>query len=378
MPLALSFAVVLVAYWCVDIAAPAIAVIRDDLTLSATGAGLIYALFFGGRMLGNFPATWLADRVGPSVTALIGGGLLLAGSFGAWQAGSAMVLLPFRALQGFGVALLIIGGLLSFVRLRPGQGAAMSLLYTSAMIGGIGGLLSGGQLTERYGWRSLFLFSVGLAALSMVVAAGGFFGRGRTASSGSGSALSAAPVSLRRAGTAFLANVFIFSNYSVVMVILPLYATERFNADAERVSLYLLGVTVVHLVGAFPAAWLVRRVGATGALITGFLVTGVGIGAIYAMPSEAWLVGPVLLYGLGQVIGITATGELILSRGDRGSKAVRLVRLSSDAGSMLGPWMIGMLADAVGYRVPFAVIAALTAAIAAMYGFGAVRAKQAA
>ncbi|MGI9253349.1 MAG: MFS transporter, partial [Thermomicrobiales bacterium] len=142
---ALSLPVALIvlglAYWCVDTTSPALAVIQDDLKISATGAGLIVSLFFGGRLLANLPAALAVDRLGPRSTAAIGAVLLGGGSTLAAVAPDERTLLPARALQGAGVAFLATAGLLSVLRQMPGSGKAMTAFNVSAGIGGSIGLM---------------------------------------------------------------------------------------------------------------------------------------------------------------------------------------------------------------------------------------------
>ena len=58
LPFLIAFGVQVLTFWTVDIVAPATPEIKDDLGLSATGAGLIFSLFFFGRLVSNFPAAY--------------------------------------------------------------------------------------------------------------------------------------------------------------------------------------------------------------------------------------------------------------------------------------------------------------------------------
>src|SRR6188472_3718859 len=80
LPQRISLVILLFAYWCVDIVSPALPDIQDSLALSATGAGLVFSVFFAGRLISNLPAAWLVERVGPKWTAVAGSTALLLGS----------------------------------------------------------------------------------------------------------------------------------------------------------------------------------------------------------------------------------------------------------------------------------------------------------
>src|SRR5919112_4833352 len=185
LPQRISLAILLFAYWCVDIVSPALPAIQESLALSATGAGLVFSVFFAGRLITNLPAAWLVERVGPKWTAVGGSAALLLGSGLAATAASQAALLPARGIQGVGVALLATAGLLSVLRALPGGGAAMTAFNLSTGAGGSLGLLSGGYLTAELGWRAVFWLST---LVSGVLLTGSLLARMRAAVSRPGRA----------------------------------------------------------------------------------------------------------------------------------------------------------------------------------------------
>src|SRR5215218_4420709 len=174
LPQRISLAILFFAYWCVDIVSPALPAVQESLALSATGAGLVFLVFFAGRLVTNLPAAWLVERVGPKWTAVVGAAALLLGSGLAAVAASQATLLPARGIQGVGVALLATAGLLSVLRARPGGGAAMTAFNLSTGAGGSAGLLSGGYLTAEFGWPAVFWLST---VVSGVLLAGSLLAR---------------------------------------------------------------------------------------------------------------------------------------------------------------------------------------------------------
>ena len=369
----LALATLGLTYWTVDIVAPALPDIQSSLALSGAGAGLVFAAFFSGRLVTNLPAAWLVSRAGPRPTAAVGAALVLLGSLLAATAGGATSLLPARALQGVGVACLATAGLLSVLRARPGSGAAMTAFNLASGLGGSAGLISGGLLTGAVGWRGVFVLS---AAIGAVALAGTLFSRERARSvvtvDPALADRSAGGVSAggRALGTALVVNLLVYINYSIWVVSLPLFAAERFDADARRIGSLLLVVNVVHLSAAIPAGRLIRRVGASVALAGGFGLTAIGLAFVLIVPSEGWLLGPIMLYAVGQVTGSSAAGDLLLRRGGGGGRAVGFVRLTSDIGLVAGPAGVGALADAAGVAAPFAALAAVAmiAAVSTWYG----------
>jgi MFS family permease len=371
LPQRISLAILFFAYWCVDIVSPALPAIQESLALSATGAGLVFSVFFAGRLVTNLPAAWLVERVGPKWTAVAGSAALLLGSGLAAVAASQATLLPARGIQGVGVALLATAGLLSVLRARPGGGAAMTAFNLSTGAGGSAGLLSGGYLTAEFGWRAIFWLST---VVSGVLLAGSILARTRTtvARAGGPSRDDVNPtVRPTRLGevAAVAAKLLVFINYSIWVVSLPLLGAKKFGFDAGQVGIMLLFVNLIHLGSAVPIGGMIRRAGAARALSFGFGIGGAGLLLVPLAPSAPWLIVPMALYAVGQVAGNSSAGDLILRLGGGGGRAVGAVRLSSDVGLVAGPAAVGALADAAGVAAPFTVlgVVALMAMASALF-----------
>jgi len=367
LPLWISLAILFFAYWCVDIVSPALPVIQESLGLSATGAGLVFSVFFAGRLITNLPAAWMVERVGPKWTAVAGSATLLLGSGLAASAASQATLLPARGIQGVGVALLATAGLLSVLRALPGGGAAMTAFNVASSAGGSGGLLTGGYLTAELGWRAIFWLST---VISGVLFAGSLLARLQAAVARIGLPAredSGAKVSPSHAVelAVVAANLLVFVNYSIWVVSLPLLGAMKFGFDAGQVGMLLLFVNVVHLASAIPVGRVIRKAGAATALAVGFGIGGVGLLLIPFVPSPPWLIAPMALYAVGQVAGNSSAGDLILRLGGGGGRSVGAVRLSSDVGLVAGPAAVGALADAAGVEAPFVVlgVVAITAMV---------------
>ncbi|MFN8592948.1 MAG: MFS transporter [Thermomicrobiales bacterium] len=354
LPFAFSLAILFFGYWTVDIVSPALPAIQESLAMSATGAGLVFSVFFVGRLATNIPAAWMAGRLGTRWTALAGAVALLVGSLGAGLSATEMMLLPARVAQGVGTSLLATAGLMAALRARPERGAAMTAFNMATGVGGSVGLLLGGFLTNQFGWRSIFLLS---AALASVLLLGSLLVRGRPAPTTPArpGAADVEPVTTSRAGqaAASVGNLLVFANYSIWVVALPLLAAERFGFNPGQVGLLLLFVNILHVLSAVPAGRAVRRFGGTMSLAAGYGLSGLGILLVPWVPTALWLAGPLTLYAIGQMIGNVSGGDLILRLGGGGGRAVGTVRLTSDIGLVGGPAAVGVLADAAGVTAPF-------------------------
>ena len=126
-------------------------------------------------------------------------------------------------------------------------------------------------------------------------------------------------------------------------MVLPLYVERKFNAPAETTANLLMVITIVHLLAAIPVARTIGRVGSSRVLVMGVFLALCGTGLVLAAPSPPWMTLPLVLYGAGQVAAVNAGGDLVLQRGAGSSRAIGLVRLSSDLGLVVGPIVAGAM-----------------------------------
>ncbi|MEV6157103.1 DHA2 family efflux MFS transporter permease subunit [Nonomuraea sp. NPDC052129] len=152
----------------------ALPTIGTDLALdreSLTWVVTTYTLCFGGLMvLGGR----LADAWGARRTLMMGLGLFTAASLVCGLAGSGVMLIAGRALQGVGAALLSPAALAVITTTYQGERRGRALGVWAA-IGGTGaalGVLLGGVLTAGPGWTWVFIVNVpiGLVVLATVPA----------------------------------------------------------------------------------------------------------------------------------------------------------------------------------------------------------------
>jgi MFS family permease len=373
LPFVIAFALQILTFWTVDIVSPAIPHIKDDLGLSATGAGLVFSLFFAGRLVSSFPAAFLVERIGTVATAVGGGALIILGAFLSSIASGELLLFPARAIQGGGVALVVCASLVSLLRARPDRGAAMTYFGFGATVGGIVALVTGGALTEFINWRAVFGFTV-VIGVAIVLAA---------LSSRRSLVLSVPPRQTPvepemeegvQAGRALyiamlLANFLGFFNY-FVWVGVALYADKKFHASSGVISALLLVVTLVHLAAAFPAGRVIRIRGGRQALVAGLVLSTIGTLLILVPTDAIWLAIPLIPYSAGQVLVTNAAGDLVLHLGGRGRQAIGLLRISGDLGLVIGPFVSGRLMDMAGYGAPFALLPVITIGAALFFWRG--------
>ena len=383
LPYRVTLGAFVLTFWCVDIVSPALPDIGTSLRLSDTTTGLVVSAFFTGRLVTNLPAALLVDRVGARVVAAAGGFAVASGSVLAAIAASTFPLLLARGLQGIGVALVVSAALLSLLRVRPGEGAALTAFNVAAGIGSALGLATGGFLTNQFGWRAVF-WLCGLLGAALL--AGALSNRpararapvGRTAGTSpmdrdTGEAMgpgvtsrSPLPVHLdwRAMAIPLVANLLVYANYAIFVVAVPLRAAGHFDASAQTIGTVLVILNFAHLGGAIPAGRFVRRYGAARTIPISLGLVSLATLVAPVMPSLAIFVVPLVVYAFAEVMANTSAGDSVLRAGGQGGKAIGALRLSSDIGLVTGPAAVGIIADLAGTAAPFVALGSISAVFA--------------
>lgn len=332
---------------------------------------LIPVVFGAGKWIANVPAGYLLTRLGRPL--MIGGLALIA----LIDVGSATtsrydVFLGLRMLGGVGWAMFATVATTAIVN-RPaaqGRGRAVGLLLTSETAGLLLGSAAGGWLYQGAGVASPFLFEAACMVVAAIVV-------GRWASVATAAAatrqrspdLSVLGTVLRTPGVLLMGvtNALLTAIQTGVLVFLfPLYLLTRGGLGPEAVgvvvSLSVLGrLMALGLGGSASDRWGRMRV-----LIPGLLVYALVLGSMSRLTHPAILGAGSLAIGAaaGFVAGIpTALTSDQVERPLQGV-AIGWLRTMSDSGQIVGPLVMGALADAVDLSAPFVLGAALLAAAA--------------
>ncbi|GGL86158.1 MFS transporter [Nakamurella endophytica] len=128
--------------------------------LNASLLPLAGLLVFGGR---------LGDLIGRRRTFLLGSLVFAAASACAGSAPTFPLLLVFRVLQGVGGALMLptTVAIVSDAHPPGDRGRVLGLMGGAAAVAGAFGPVLGGAMTSAFGWRSVLLINVPLAALAV-------------------------------------------------------------------------------------------------------------------------------------------------------------------------------------------------------------------
>ncbi|MGD9317108.1 MAG: MFS transporter [Anaerolineae bacterium] len=293
-------------------------------------------------------ADWLGRRK-PFILA----GILLSG-LGAWVMGSsdsAQGLLVGRAITGLAAATWVPLTVL-FSSLFPAQEAvrATAILAVAASIGRVTGTSVTGTLNNLGGYSLAFYLAVGVAGVAMVVL---LPARERVRSPkqpslrGIGSLITRRDVLL----PSWLQAVIQYATWAVPLSFLPLLADQLGATDVAQSMLVSLYIAVV-MMGSTVAAVLSKRFGARRLVYAGFAVLTAGIVTAAMAPALPVLFISQFLIGLSLgtcypvLMGLSIRDVADAER----ATAMGLHQSVYAVGMFAGPWLSGILADAVGLR----------------------------
>ena len=332
---------------------------------------LIPVVFGAGKWIANVPTGYLLSRFARPL--MIGGLALIACIDVASVTTSRYgVFLGFRALGGVGWAM--FATVATTVVLLPStarrRGRAISLLLMAETSGLLVGSAAGGWLYQGFGVSSPFLFEAAcmLVAVVAVTCSESFsaFVVATPRRSGHRDLLRAV---LRTPGVPVMgvtSAVLIAIQTGVLVFLFPLYLVKRAGVGPETVGV-LVSLTVL---GRLMALWLggtaSDRWGRMRVLIPGLLIYAVLLVSI-ARFTHALVLG-VLSFAIGAAAGFVAAIPTAFTS-DRVDPALQGVavgwlRTMSDGGQIVGPLLMGAVADAIDVSAPFLLGAALLAATA--------------
>ena len=332
----------------------------------------IPTVFGAGKWAASLPTGYLLDRLGRPLL-MMGGLSLIAGSDVASVMTSAFgVFLGYRALAGVGWAMFGTVATTTMVDLPPVQrrGRAVSLLMIAETFGLLLGSAAGGLLYQGVGVASPSVFEAACMLVGAVlvgrwarpVASRSPAPRGSRDWRPLGAVLRTPGVLVMSVTNAALTAI----QTGAIVFLVPLYLVSRGGLGPKAVGV----LTSLSVLGRLLALWFGGGVADPGrrmrALTLGLLAYAAVLGSL------PLLTHPVALglwsLAIGAAAGFVAALPTALI-GDQvppplAGVAIGWLRTMTDTGQILGPLVMGALADAVGLSAPFHFGAALLIAAA--------------
>lgn len=359
-----------------SIAAP---MLKDELGISASQLGILLSAFFWTYACLQPISGWLVDRLNVN--------WVFAGGFFLWSAATAVTglvhtfaaLLILRLLVGMGesVAYPSYSKILALNFEEEHRGFANAAISAGLVLGPGFGMLFGGLLMARSGWRPFFLV-LGLASLLWLLPWAKWMPQRRLPTS----ELAAAPslAEFLRLRSAWGTSIGLFcENYVNYFLItwLPFYLMRERHFSMDNMAkiggiAYLLGACFATLTGWLSDRWIVS--GATPTLVRktviggGLALSGAFVGLAGAGGSVVALVFGVIFFGVASsnIWAVTQT----LAGPQAAGRWTGLQNFLGNLAGVVAPALTGFVLDRTGkFYWSFAIVTAVAFAGAASFVF---------
>jgi MFS family permease len=333
---------------------PLLPVLAGEFALSPVQIGLVNTAYAVGRLAGSYPATWLRARRGTRFTVLAGFLVLIAGALGCALLPGFPFFLAGRLVMGLGACAAYLGVFAELLETAPApwRGRLVNGFEAVAILSlAVGGVVAG-TLVPLVGWRGVFLgvaaaLLVGLAALRGISHEAGR----HDATARGGEPRSAAPA-LGRLVPVHVAGLALALTWSgLFATLVPILGSERYGLDGTALGWALAAGYVAELAGLVGLGLVIDRAPREPVFLLGAVSVTCG-GLLLAVAARpAVFVAALALIGGGYanwMIPATVLADRVGTPIPPGHLAA--FRISLDAGMILGPILLGGIAEMLGLR----------------------------
>ncbi|WP_134772240.1 MFS transporter [Ornithinimicrobium flavum] len=357
------------------IVSPVLPAYARSFDVGVAAASVIVSAFAFFRLVFAPAGGALVERLGERPVYLAGLLVVAVSSLATAFAQSYWQLLLFRGLGGIGSTMFTISAMALLVRLAPpsARGRVSSAYGSAFLIGGMAGPLLGG-LVAQWGLRAPFVvYAVALLVAAAVVAVGLGGARLRPPPD---AASRPAPMTLAEAWQHGAYRAVLVSgvangwnNFGVRMAVLPLLAAAVLDQPWVAGVVLAVGAVGTAVTLQFSGR-MVDRVGRRPLVLTGMGVMAatmgtMGLVVLDGLGTQAAL-GLLVLLSLLSGVGAgmvnpaqQATVADVVGNERSGGRVLSTFQMAQDGGAIVGPILIGLVADRLGFPAAFAVTGAV-------------------
>jgi MFS family permease len=356
---------------------PSLPLYAQSFGVTASAIGLAVAAYGLARFAIALPAGQLSDRLGRRPTLAIGGLVSALGNLWCGLATSYPEFIIARFVAGAGASLILTTGQVVLADITtPAERGRTIAIYQGTFLFAVGiGPFPGGLLADHVSLAAPFI-AYGLASLVVTVVAWFAVSETRDLSQASRPAGDTAPVPFAKQMAALtgmvgflLVSLISFMNAVVrtggLFAIIPALVTLRLNLSATSVGFGLMLGSVCGLIAAYPAGWLTDLFGRKAVIVPATVLTGVSMLLFCFAPSYVWFVAACIVWGIASSVGGAAPAAYAADSAPPGmnAAAISTFRMMGDAGYVIGPLALGLVADVWGPITAVVVSAALLVAV---------------
>jgi MFS transporter, DHA1 family, multidrug resistance protein len=360
---------------------PALPLYASSFGVSASAIGVAVAAYGFARFVAVLPGGQLADRWGRRPVLAIGGLISATGSFWCAGAHSFVEFNLARIVAGAGAGIILTIGQIVLADISsPNRRGRNIATYQAAFLFGFGvGPFPGGLLAAAHGLAAPFLMT-GVASLLTTVIAWFLVDETRSAGAGPVVAHKAAEIPFVRQMLELLSHrgfllVSLISLMNAVVrtgglfALIPLLATTTLGLSVAEIGFAMMVSGIFGLVAAYPAGWVADRVGRKAVIVPSTVLTGMSMVLFCYAPSYAWFIAASIVWSVSASISSSAPAAYVVDTAPAGmnASAMTAFRMTADAGYVLGPPGLGLLADLTSSAVAIISASAVLVSIGAIF-----------
>ena len=351
------------------IISPVLPLYAQSFGVGTAMIGLTIAVFGAARLVVNLPAGFISERYGRRVLLFGGPAVTALGSLAGGLAPTFAWLIASRFVAGAGSAMYMTGAiiLLTDITTDENRGRLMSIYQGSMLMGISLGPAVGGFVAEGFGLAAPFFLVAVLAVMAMAWS----FGRMpetvdilRDASrTGDGGEVQLSPRQTTRQSVlslltrpgfllvCLLTMSIFLTRTGGRLTLLPLVGENRLGLSPGALGLVFTMMIVLNLAVLMPTGTLIDKIGRKAVIVPSALVTGVAL-VLFAVSGNVWIfILAGVIHGIGTGIVGPAPAAYAADIAPPGMRGITmgLYRTFGDAGFVIGPVLLGALADLAGF-----------------------------
>lgn len=364
---------------------PVVPLYAREFGVSQTAIGLTIAVFGLARFLVSVPTGQLADRLGRRWTLVLGEAVTAVGNLLCGLSTTYEQFLVSRFIAGAGSSMVLTSGQVSLADLAsPANRGRVMGVYQGVFLFAVGfGPLPGGLLAEHFGLSVPFFSFAVLGVLAGVLAFKQVpetrdLGRKQEEIAGSAMAKERLPVFdqlrylFRRVGFLLICLINFtqfFARTGAIFTVMPILGTVKLGLRPSQIGTGLTLVSLLNLGTVYFSGVLADRFGRKPVIIPANLLTVVSMVALAIAPSYSWFVAGLALWGIAGGVGGTAPAAYAADMAPPGMNAITMssFRMVSEFGYIIGPLLLGWIADGSGGEAAFFATAGLFAVACTLF-----------
>lgn len=349
---------------------PIIPVLMNDLSIGEARAGTLMAVFsFSGIFLA-VPGAILIRRIGIYASGGLAVVCLIAGALVGLASGVYAILLFGRLIEGIGMALLSIIGIMAVALVFPPEkrGAPMGIMCLYVSLGELATLNAAPHVAEAWGWQGVWwwgvIFCVAMLALWLVTF------KQLEKRYGEGETEEETKPSLRllfankRVWILLVAYTLFMLPYTGVFVFWPTYLTSELGYGLALAASLVSLISFINIPSSFLSGMVSDKLGSRRGVI--FFAMLICAGSYFFIPGATGALLMVLLVLVGifciaiPTVTYAVATEIVDDPG-LGGVVVSLITVGQNMGLFLGPVLMGILIERFSWPTAFRVMACLAA-----------------